>query len=142
MTELAITCALAALALALAVSVGRWLLGRPAAEELRAASRLVSTGATRYLRRQTVVALSVAAVFAAAVLLAYGLAYQVRGLEQLRPREQGVIATVSYLVGAALALGGGALGAWTSRHTAVRVADAVRRSLDESLQLALRGGAV
>jgi K(+)-stimulated pyrophosphate-energized sodium pump len=81
-------------------------------------------------------------VFAAAVLLSYGVAYQTRGLEQLAPREHGVVTTVAYVLGALLALVAAWIGTWTGRQTSVRVAEGARRSIDEALQVALRGGAV
>jgi K(+)-stimulated pyrophosphate-energized sodium pump len=143
MTELFVICALCAMGIAFAVNIARWLAGRPIGDdELTRAAGLVSAGALRYLRRQNVVALSVAAVFGAAVLLTFGIAYQARGLQALFPRQHGVISTLAYLVGALVTLACAWIGAWTGRQASVRVAAGARRSLDDALRLGLRAGAI
>lgn len=143
MTELLLICAIGALGVAFATTVARWVVGKPIADaELVRASEAVNGGVVRYLRRQNVVAAAVAAVVGAAVFLVYGVAYQTESLSVVSPREHGVWLTVSYLLGAGLAVVTAAVAAWMARQASARVAASARQSLDESLQIAVRAGAV
>jgi len=142
MTELLLICAFALLGVVFAIMVARWLVQRPAgdAEVVRVAA-LVSGGVVRYLRRQTVVALSLAAVLGAVVFLAYGVAYQTDAVTAA-PREFGLVTTLGFLVGAIFSVVAAWVASWTERQASARVAAGVRRSLDDSLQIAIRAGAV
>ena len=142
MTELLLICAFALLGVVFATMVARWLVQRPAgdAEVVRVAA-LVSGGVVRYLRRQTVVALSLAAVLGALVFLAYGIAYQTEAVPSA-PRQYGVVTTIGFLVGAVFSAVAAWVASWTERQASARVAAGVRRSLDDSLQIAIRAGSV
>ena len=143
MTELLLICAVGALGVAFATTVARWLLGRVVGDhDLERAAAIVGSGVVRYLRRQQVVSVSVAAVVGAAVFLTFGVAYQVGVITAVSPREYGVVVTISYLLGAGLGLLVAWVAAWAGRHASARVAAGARRSLDESLQVAIRAGAV
>jgi K(+)-stimulated pyrophosphate-energized sodium pump len=96
----------------------------------------------RFLKRQSAVSAAVAAAVGAVVFLAYGVAYQTEAVTGVSPREFGTWATLSYLLGATFAVVAEWVAAWASRHASVRVASGARRSIDESLQIALRAGAV
>lgn len=142
MTELLLICAFALLGVVFATMVARWLVQRPVgdAEVVRVAA-LVSGGVVRYLRRQTVVALSLAAVLGALVFLAYGIAYQTEAVVTA-PRQYGVVTSIGFLVGALFSVAAAWVASWTERQASARVAAGVRRSLDDSLQIAIRAGSV
>lgn len=143
MTELLLICAIGVLGVAFATTVARWVVERPIADdELVRASEAVNGGVVRYLRRQNVVAAAVAAVVGAAVFLVYGVAYQTESVTVVSPREQGIWLTISYVLGAGLGVATAAVAAWMARQASARVAASARRSLDESLQIAVRAGAV
>jgi K(+)-stimulated pyrophosphate-energized sodium pump len=143
MTELLLICAIGALGVAFATTVARWVAQRPVGDaELARASEVVNGGVVRYLRRQNVVAASVAAVVGATVFLVYGIAYQTETLDAVSPREHGVWLTVAYILGAGFGVATATVAAWMARQASARVAAGARRSLDESLQIAVRAGAV
>lgn len=142
MTELLLICAFALLGVVFATMVARWLVQRPAGDpEVVRVAAMVSGGVVRYLRRQTVVALSLAAVLGALVFLAYGIAYQTDAVVTA-PRRYGVVTTVGFLVGAVFSVVAAWVASWTERQASARVAAGVRRSLDDSLQIAIRAGSI
>ncbi len=148
MVELLLICAVGALGVGFTASMYRWLAARPAGEpELVRMGKLVFGGVTAYLRRQSVVAGAVAGVVGALVLVSYGVAHQLDGealIDPLAigPREQGLWATGTFLFGALGALASAWVAAWSSRQACARLAASARRSLDDALQVALRGGAI
>jgi K(+)-stimulated pyrophosphate-energized sodium pump len=143
MTELLLICALSLFGVVFATSVARWLVQQPAGDpELVRTAAIVSGGVQRYLRRQHVVALALAAVLGAVVFLAYGVAYQTGTIEHTSPREHGVITTIAFVLGAICAVVAAWVASWAERHACARVAAGARRSLDESLQIAMRAGSV
>ena len=143
MTELLLICVVGVLGVVFSTTVARWLRSRPAHDpDLARVSTMVAGGASRFLRRQSAVSAAVAAAVGALVFLAYGVAYQTEAVTGVSPREFGTWVTLSYLLGATLAVVAEWVAVWSSRHASVRVAAGARRSLDESLQLAIRAGAV
>jgi len=148
MVELLLICAVGALGVGFTASMYRWLAARPAGEpELVRVGTLVFGGVTAYLRRQSVVTGAVAGVVGALVLVSYGVAHQLRGdlvtdPLAIGPREQGLWATGTFLFGAVGALASAWVSAWSSRQACSRLAASARRSLDDALQVALRGGAI
>ncbi len=143
MIELFIICAIGVLGVAFAIAVARWLLKLPIGDvELARTATLVTSGVSRYLRRQHVVAVGVAAVLGAGLLLVFGVAYQLEVITAVSPRAYGLWATLSYCCGAAFAVLAAWVSAWAAGKAASRVAAGALRSLGESLQIAIRGGAV
>lgn len=143
MTELVIIGAIGALASAFAATVARWLVRQPSGDrQMMRTAALVAGGAERYLKRQNTVAIALASVIGAAIFLVYGIAYQTGLVTATAPREFGLWVTASFMVGACLAIVVGWIGAWASRQAIARVATGACRSLDESLQIAIRAGAV
>jgi K(+)-stimulated pyrophosphate-energized sodium pump len=143
MTELLLVVAIGVLGVAFATTVARWVTGQPAGDEdLVRTAEVVSGGVVRYLRRHNAVAGSVVAVLGAAVFLVYGLAYQTDSVTVVSPREHGIWVTLAYLLGAGFGVVSATVAAWAARHASARVAAGVRRSLDDSLQIAVRAGAV
>jgi K(+)-stimulated pyrophosphate-energized sodium pump len=143
MTELLFICTISVLGVAFATSVWRWLLARSSGdEELVLTAGRVSGGMRRYLRRQNAVVLSVAGVVGAFLFVTFGVAFQTEAVTTVSPREHGVWMTASYVLGAAFGVGAGWLAAFIAGTACSRVAAGARRSLDDSLQIALRAGAV
>ncbi|MBW2458063.1 MAG: sodium/proton-translocating pyrophosphatase, partial [Deltaproteobacteria bacterium] len=143
MTELLLICAIGVLALAFATTVARWLLQRPVGDpDLARTAELVGGGVSRYFKRQCAVTLAVVGVVGAALFLVYGVAYQTEAVDAVAPREFGLWVAISLTLGAAFAVVAAWVSAWAGREASVRVAAGVRRSLDDSLQIAIRAGAV
>ncbi len=143
MTELLLICAIGGLAIAFATTVARWLVQQPVGDsDLLRTAQLVNDGVSRYLRRQCAVTLAVAGVVAALLFLIYGVAYQVDAITAGSPREVGLCTALSWLMGAGFGVIAVWVAAWAGRHASARVAAGMRRSLDDSLQVAIRAGAV
>ncbi|MBI4701952.1 MAG: sodium/proton-translocating pyrophosphatase [Deltaproteobacteria bacterium] len=143
MTELVLISALAALGALAAAALAQWLRGRPEGEpELVRTAELVARGVRSHLRRQHSVVASLGAVVGAAILVAYGLAYQLGLVTAASARRLGPEIALSYALGASLALLVGYVAARVAARGARRVAAALQRSLDEGLQIATRAGAV
>jgi K(+)-stimulated pyrophosphate-energized sodium pump len=143
MTELLLVVAIGVLGVVFATTVARWVTGQPAGDEdLVRAADVVSGGVVRYLRRHNILAGAVVGVVGALVFLVYGLAYQTDTVTVVSPREHGVWVTIAYLFGAGFGVVSASVSAWAARHASARVAAGVRRSLDDSLQIAVRAGAV
>ena len=143
MVELSVVCALSALALAFAF-VGARALGarRVVGHSLAQAAGAVAAGVTRYLRRQYLVTTSLSALVAGVILVVYGVAYQVGGASLGSVREHGLVVTGAFAVGVVVTLFVGWASSSIGVQTAVRVAESARRSIDDALVVALKGGIV
>ena len=143
MVELSVVCALSALALAFAF-VGARALGarRVVGHSLAQAAGAVAAGVTRYLRRQYLVTTSLSALVAGVILVVYGVAYQVGGASLGSVREHGLVVTGAFAVGVVVTLFVGWASSSIGVQTAVRVAESARRSIDDALVVALKGGMV
>jgi K(+)-stimulated pyrophosphate-energized sodium pump len=62
--------------------------------------------------------------------------------DPVAPLELGVWLTISFAIGAALTGAAAQVAAWAATRTTPRAATGARRSLDDALQIAMRGGAV
>src|SRR4249920_2351149 len=124
-----------------------WLLAREvlAADtgkpEMRAISDAIREGAEAFLSRQyrTIAMLSIVA--AAAI---FGFYFVNRDVANIAEMGQGTFwkVTISFLIGAACSAIAGYIGMFVSIRANIRTAAAATRSLNEALQIALRGGAV
>lgn len=103
-------------------------------DEMRDVANRIFTGAIAYLRRQygTIAKLSIVVAIVIGALVGY--------LEQSMLR--GVITSLAFLVGALLSGLCGWIGMYVAVKSNIRTAAAARRSLGESMTVALRGGAV
>jgi len=132
------------LAFILAVSIGaivvayqlaRWVLAKDLGTEgMQRISNAIKTGAEAFMRRMnsTIAVLSV--VIAVMIYFGYSILEGDQG--------KAISMTVSFIVGALCSGFAGYFGMFTSIRSNIRTASAARRSLDEALQVALRGGAV
>lgn len=143
MVELFVVGALSALAFGFASRGFRALGARRLVEDdLADVGHTVAAQVARHLRRQSAVAMSLCAVVAGFVLVAYGVAYQVGGEARHSVREYGLVVTGAFLLGAVVALLVGWVSSRIGVQTALRVADSARRSIDEALVDSMRGGIV
>ena len=105
--------------------------GTPAMQKI---SNAIKAGAEAFLRRQNKTIVLLTVVLAIIIYAGY---YFGKGDSALALRM-----TVSFVLGAVCSLAAGFSGMWVSIRSNIRVASAARTSLNQALQIALRGGAV
>ena len=135
------------LVISLASLAVAWLLARhvlaadTGTPEMRAISDAIREGAEAFLSRQyrTIATLSVVA--AAAI---FGFYYLNREVKNIAEMGEGTFwkVTISFLIGALCSAIAGYVGMFVSIRANIRTAAAARTSLNQALQIALRGGAV
>ncbi len=137
---------LSVFALAVAVSLARWVLkqdnGTP---EMRRVSDAIQEGAQAFLRRQyrTIGLLSVALAVLIYVLYAFFRRLHPDEVAAgLTPVKLALTTTFSFLFGALCSGVAGVIGMYVAVRANIRTASAARSSLNRALQIALRGGAV
>jgi K(+)-stimulated pyrophosphate-energized sodium pump len=134
------------LSLVAAILIARWVLAKDTGTpEMRAISDAIREGAEAFLRRQykTIGILAVALAVVIFVLYAF-----VRGLnaeeqrQHLTPMVLAFSTVTSFILGALCSGIAGYVGMWVSIRANIRTASAARTSLNDALQIAMRGGAV
>ena len=102
-------------------------------EKMQAISTAIREGANAFMKRQytTIAALSIVLA-----LLIFGVYFYI-GEEKI-----GTLTSASFLFGAFSSGLAGFIGMWTAIRANIRTASAARRSMNEALVTALRGGAV
>src|ERR1700730_8828642 len=110
---------------------------------MQAISNAIKEGAEAFLRRQNRTIGMLAILLAVVMFLLYGF---VRGHHDFDPVPTALRlafwTTLSFALGAACSVIAGYIGMWVSIRTNIRTASAARTSLNDALQIALRGGAV
>ena len=144
MTELGLILAISVLGLAFAGYLIKWVLARDTGTPaMREVSDAIKAGAEAFLRRQNKTIATMAAGLACVIFIIYGF---VRQHESVRPHRHGLElafwTTLSFVLGAICSVAAGYVGMWVSIRTNVRAAAGARTSLNDALQIALRGGAV
>src|SRR5881397_312945 len=137
---------LSVFALAVAVSLARWVLkqdnGTP---EMRRVSDAIQEGAQAFLRRQykTIGLLSIALAVLIYVLYAFFRRLHPDEIAAgLTPVKLALTTTFAFLFGALCSGVAGVIGMYVAVRANIRTASAARSSLNRALQIALRGGAV
>ncbi len=132
------------LALAFAVFLARWVLARPTGTpEMRVISGAIQEGAEAYLSRQNRTIAMLAVVVAILLFVGYGVLRQTTPSDPVSdPKVLATFVTLSFFLGALSSGIAGYMGMWVSIRTNIRVASAAMQSLNDALQVALRGGAV
>src|SRR5438046_790612 len=137
---------LSVFALAVAVSLARWVLkqdnGTP---EMRRVSDAIQEGAQAFLRRQykTIGLLSIALAVLIYVLYAFfRRLHHDEVAAGLTPVKLALTTTFAFLFGALCSGVAGVIGMYVAVRANIRTASAARSSLNRALQIALRGGAV
>lgn len=122
----------------------QWVFRRDeGTEQMRYISNAIKEGANAFLKRQYRTIIILALVLAAVLLIGYGVIREHQAFDPASSSmEMAFWITLSFVLGAACSLLAGYIGMWVSIRSNIRTAAAAVRSLNESLQVALRGGAV
>lgn len=147
MVELSLTFALCAYGLAFVLWASRWLDARAApGPEITRSAALVARAVRGFVRRQSAAVAVLSSIVGGALFLGYGLLRPPAAGDPRAPAvsylESGVWLSVSFVVGAGTALAVSRAGASLAVAASARVAVAARRSFDEALRIAVRGGSV
>ena len=135
--------AISCLSLAFAVYLARWVLQRDmGTQKMQEISNAIKEGAEAFMSRQnrTIIGLSVA--LAVLIFLLYAFVRTPSPADPVPPVAMAFWTTLSFVLGAACSVIAGYVGMWVSIRSNIRTASAVRSSLNEGLQIAMRGGAV
>jgi K(+)-stimulated pyrophosphate-energized sodium pump len=141
MTELVLILGVAMVGLGLAGYLVRWVLARPVGDpEMNRVANLVRIAAEGFSKRQTRTIAALGSLLTGAVFLAYGLRSSAQS-DRVPGLESGVWLTLSCALGALSSVAAAQVGTSLLSRAAIRVASGARRSVDEALVTALRGGA-
>ncbi len=122
-------------AIAAAYKLARWVLAKDmGTEAMQRISDAIKSGAEAFMRRMNMTIAALSIVVAILIFLGYAFLEGDMG--------KATAMTVSFVVGALCSGFAGYFGMFISIRSNIRVASAARRSLNEALQVALRGGAV
>ena len=131
------------LSLAFAVFLARYVLQKDTGtQKMQEISNAIKEGAEAFLSRQNRTIISLSAVLAALIFVLYGFVRTPSSADPVPPVELAFWTTLSFVLGAACSVIAGYVGMWVSIRANIRTASAVRSSLNEGLQIAMRGGAV
>ncbi|HEX8939720.1 MAG TPA: sodium-translocating pyrophosphatase [Candidatus Limnocylindrales bacterium] len=132
------------LAVLFAIYLARDVLSRdPGTKEMQDVAGTIYEGAVAFIRRQytTIAGLALVGAVLIGVLISVFETSQVADTS-VYGVSLGIRTAVAFLVGAACSMASGIIGMYVSVRSNVRVASAARRSLVESVQIGMRGGAV
>jgi H+-translocating diphosphatase len=113
-------------------------------EAMRAVSDPIREGAEGFLKVQYGAIFKIAIVLAGIILLSYSLRpanKESTGVGAVSPLLMGILASLSFGVGAGCSAFAGYISMWVSASTNIRVTSAARRSYGECLEICFRGGA-
>ncbi len=126
-----------------AVFLARYVLSKDTGTAaMQAISNAIKEGAEAFLARQNKTIVTLAVVLAALIFILYGYVRTPSPADPVPPLEMAFWTTFAFILGAACSVVAGYIGMWVSIRSNIRTAAAVRSSLNEGLQIALRGGAV
>jgi len=132
------------LGLVMAFALAQWILRKETGSEaMQRISNAIKEGAEAFLRRQFTTIIWLAVAFAVILFVGYGL---IRGHQGFDPVSTSLglafWITLSFLLGALCSLIAGYVGMWVSIRANIRTAAGAMKTLNEAVQIALRGGAV
>jgi K(+)-stimulated pyrophosphate-energized sodium pump len=131
------------LSLAFAVYLARDVLQRdPGTAKMQEISNAIKEGAEAFLARQNKTIVTLSAVLAALIFILYAYVRTPSPADPVPPVQMAFWTTLSFVLGAVCSVIAGYVGMWVSIRSNIRTAAAVRSSLNEGLQIAMRGGAV
>ena len=141
---LALVISISIVGLGAAYMLARWVLkqgvGSAAMQEI---SNAIKEGAEAFLRRQNRTISLLAVIVAAVLFLGYGVIRSHREFDPVsNSLEFAGWVTLSFILGALCSVIAGYVGMWVSIRSNIRTATAAITSLNDALQIALRGGAV
>src|SRR5690242_17343277 len=135
--------AISCLSLVFAVFLARYVIQRDAGTaQMQEISNAIKEGAEAFLSRQNRTIISFSAVLAALIFVLYAFVRTPSPADPVPPVQLAFWTTLSFVLGAACSVIAGYIGMWVSIRSNIRTASAVRSSLNDGLQIALRGGAV
>jgi K(+)-stimulated pyrophosphate-energized sodium pump len=122
----------------------KWVRSRDTGtDEMMFVCDAIKAGAAAFMKRQNRTIIVLSLLCATILFVSYGLIREHRIFDPVSSSlELATWITVSFLLGALCSGFAGYIGMWVSVKANLRVASAVRRSMNEALQIALRGGAV
>src|SRR5690348_6066503 len=140
--ELILVFALAILALLFAGYLARTVLPPPEGEaEMVRVAGLLRGAAETFVRQQSTTVGAVAAVLGGAIFLSYGFLRKA-GEQPVSPLETGVWITISFAIGVLCSIGASFVATRSGVRAALRAASGAKKSIDQALQIAVRGGAI
>ena len=135
--------AISCLSLAFAVYLARQVLSKdPGTQKMQDISNAIKEGAEAFMSRQNRTIISLSAALAVLIFLLYAFVRTPSRADPAPPLELAFWTTLAFVLGAACSVIAGYVGMWVSIRANIRTAAAVRTSLNEGLQIAMRGGAV
>src|ERR1051325_9621875 len=135
--------AISCLSLAFAIYLARQVIQRDTGTaKMQEISNAIKEGAEAFMSRQNRTIISLSVVLAALIFLLYAFVRTPSSADPVPPVEMAFWTTLSFVLGAACSVIAGYIGMWVSIRSNIRTAAAVRSSLNEGLQIAMRGGAV
>src|SRR6266508_2025471 len=135
--------AISCLSLAFAVYLARQVIQHDVGtERMQEISNAIKEGAEAFLSRQNRTIISLSAVLAVLIFFLYAFVRTPSPADPAPPFEMAFWTTLSFVLGAACSVIAGYIGMWVSIRANIRTASAVRSSLNQGLQIAMRGGAV
>lgn len=141
--ELIVIFAVSLFAFAVAVWLIQWVLSKETGTpEMRKISDAIKSGAEAFLKRQNGTIAVLALALAVVIFILYGFVRAHNAQDPASPMALAILTTASFLIGAACSVIAGYIGMWVSIRSNIRTASAARTSLNDALQIALRGGAV
>ena len=112
---------------------------------MRNVSDPIREGAEGFLRVQYGAIFKIAIMLALVILLSYSMRpenkTETTGVGAVSPLLMGILASLSFCVGAGCSATAGYISMWVSASTNIRVCSAARRSYGECLEICFRGGA-
>ncbi len=135
--------AISCLSLLFAVYLARYVVSRETGtEKMREISNAIKEGAEAFLARQNRTIILLAGALAVLIFFLYAFVRTPSPADPVPPVQMAVWTTLSFVLGALCSVIAGYIGMWVSIRANIRTASAVRSSLNEGLQIAMRGGAV
>jgi len=131
------------LSLAFAVYLAQQVLAKDTGTEaMQSISNAIREGAEAFLRRQNRTIGFIAVVVAVVIFVLYAFVRTPSPADPVAPMQMAFWTTLSFVFGAVCSVIAGYVGMWVSIRSNIRTAAAARSSLNDALQIALRGGAV
>jgi K(+)-stimulated pyrophosphate-energized sodium pump len=111
-------------------------------DKMQEISNAIKEGAEAFLSRQNRTIILFSSVLAVLIFLLYAFVRTPSPADPVPPVQMAFWTTLSFVLGALCSVIAGYVGMWVSIRANIRTAAAVRSSLNEALQIAMRGGAV